>query len=198
MAVTSREVSASATGVALESLRRFVASRFLRVDAPAAAEGIAVISKSVPLCTFEAAVAGLANTCLHVLAAAASSSLLLRTAAAESLGHIVGVTFGRGIGEDDILFEQYIIEFLKYYFVLGFFCCVRSCRSYNHPDRIIFYTIYVRKIINTNINTKLNTTLNIGIFGITYKKYNDHPRRDITSIWYPTVRVIKRFVWSTP
>ena len=56
MAVTSREVSASATGVALESLRRFVASRFLRVDAPAAAEGIAVISKSVPLCTFEAVV----------------------------------------------------------------------------------------------------------------------------------------------
>ena len=73
-----------------------------------------------------------------------------------------------------------IFELLKQFFVLGFFCCVRSCRSYYHPDRIICYTIYVRKIINTNINTKLNITLNIGIFGITYKKYNDHPRRDIT------------------
>ena len=90
---------------------------------------------------------------------------------------------------------NHFFELLKSFFVLGFFCCVRSCRCYYHPDRIIFYTIYVRKIINTNINTKLNTklntTLNIGIFGITYKKYNDHPRRDITKSYSlrPTIRV---------
>eukprot|EP00957_Ditylum_brightwellii_P142160 10830898-Ditylum_brightwellii.AAC.1 len=53
-ATSSREISASITGAALEALHKFILYGFITPSSPNAKEGITIIARSIRHCTFEA------------------------------------------------------------------------------------------------------------------------------------------------